>query len=530
MKHNKSVLFLISLSQNKIREIEDKGVDYRMFLETIRNYSHVEVHETINDELLSKAHLYEVVIIVGHQVDGCIEMADSSLFPMNKVAYALNPTFNGYLHVAICGSSIIRDNIKACCPNSRVRTSKKTTQLELQLLIYSLLLSRNDLNKETFDYWYEFERNYIKEIQERKDPSDLAKLPCATKLGTESDIIKSSVFAPHRVPRGELFDLIVVLHHNEDNGTLEVEIQNHDEMMRLRDHNVVLNNIHRGDILFLRISFLDATKSPTRLISVESDNPQNVTIGDNNEKVLFEIYVAKEYSCGYFRIVLEYIKDGKCLRKTDENKVYIKKEDYQHEINKEKQHSDFRGPLNLEGNKNFAELIRVNEPSNRRRGRTGRGGEKVSAAFKYEYKVKDKELANQRLVILYRYLLNSKLIHEDTQQQTFIDLFSGGECSQRIVWMDDVNTLADLFRRLVNIEKYVKVKSPYGLWQMVDGHFWDKEGNKAFGTNRLRKTHTPQKKSTQIEIETMVNILNPHLPIEQLIEMAKGELLSRDDE
>ena len=160
------------------------------------------------------------------------------------------------------------------------------------------------------------------------------------------------------------------------------------------------------------------------------------------------------------------------------------------------------------------------------RGRKSHAGEKVTKAFKYN--VRDAHVANRRLTMLYKALLAFGWIREDTQLQTFVDLFSGGDCTHRIVWMDDVNTLADLFRRLVSVERLVAVQSPYGLWQMVDGHFWEKEGNKPFGNERLRKTHTPQEKSRHINY--LVNILNPRVSEQQLMEMLMGEKPEDDDE
>ena len=159
------------------------------------------------------------------------------------------------------------------------------------------------------------------------------------------------------------------------------------------------------------------------------------------------------------------------------------------------------------------------------RGRKSHAGEKVTKAFKYN--VRDAHVANRRLTMLYKALLAFGWIREDTQLQTFVDLFSGGDCTHRIVWMDDVNTLADLFRRLVSVERLVAVQSPYGLWQMVDGHFWEKEGNKPFGNERLRKTHTPQEKSRHINY--LVNILNPRVSEQQLMEMLMGEKPEEDE-
>ena len=328
MQH-KSVLFLISLSQNKILEIEEKGVDYQLFLRTIRAYSHVEVHETISEDLISTASLYEVVVIVGHQVDGCIEMGDGLLFPMEKIASALHH-YTGYIHVAVCGSSVIRDAIKQGSPDSRLRTSKQSTQLELQLLIYSLLLKRTDLNKNTFDYWYEFEWNFIKEIQERKDPADLVKLPCATKLGEESSgNVKTSVFFPEEVVRGEFYKLQIILHLDVDTGTLYFDIaKGNDPGTAKRKTNVALKNVQKGDRFLLNLSFLDGeNRRPTEQIIVderdeltfENDYYTKAIIVNDEDKTEITIHVTvnKDYNDSKFFTIIKFIKDDKCLMTFD---------------------------------------------------------------------------------------------------------------------------------------------------------------------------------------------------------------------
>ena len=296
---HKSVLFLISLSQNKIQEIGNKGVDYLLFMKTIRSYSHVEVHEAISEKLLSSASLYEVVVIVGHQLNGCIEMADGSLFPMSNIVSALPSTFSGYLHVAVCGSSVIWDAIKEHCVDSRVRASKGSTQLELQLLIYSLLLSRTDLNKDTFDYWYVFERDYIKELQKRRNPADLAKLPCATKLGEEKDIA-TSVFAPKEVKATYKFPIQVFLYFDSEKGTLvakaKAEGVDPDTMPRLIQE--LLKNIHAGDMIDVRLTMLDKDKQPTHNILIfyqEGTFSIPVKIGEKETKVSFDVNITEQY-------------------------------------------------------------------------------------------------------------------------------------------------------------------------------------------------------------------------------------------
>ena len=314
MRH-KSVLFLISLSQNKIQEIENKGVNYQLFMKTIRSYSHIEVHETISEELINSASLYEVVVIVGHQVNGCIEMADNSLFPMNNLVKALPSTFNGYLHVAVCGSYAIFDAIKQRCPDSRVRASKTATQLELQLLIYSLLLSRTDLRKDIFDYWYVFERDYIKELQKSKNPADLAKLPCATKLGEEKDIM-SSVFAPKEAKSTYTFLIQAFLYFDSEKGAVIAQAKaegiDPDTMPRLIQEP--LTNIQTDDMIDVRLTMLDKDKQPTHNILIfyqEGTFSMPVKIGEKETKVSFDVKVTEQYLYDECWALISFINDNR---------------------------------------------------------------------------------------------------------------------------------------------------------------------------------------------------------------------------
>lgn len=365
MQHKKSVLFLISLSQIKIQEIEEKGVNYELFLKTIHGYSHVEVHETISEELISKAFSYNVVVVVGHQVNGCIEMADGSLFPMSKIAQALPAQFNGYMHVAVCGSTSIRDEIKQLCPDSRVRTSNKVTQLELQILIYSMLLSRTDLSKETFDHWYVFERDHIKELQKRKNPADLAKLPCATKLGdssnTSDDSVKTSVFMPEKVTRGEFFKLQIKMHLDIDTGTLYLEdAEGNDPNTVQRKKNVAIKNIQIGDELLLNLCFLDGDSDliPTEQIKIKKelykeelnsiDNiyTLGITISEENQTLVLHVKIANEYIYSKFFTIIEFVKDSKPLIEPFNLETGFKTDDSQKCSNIKRSRGDIGGNQN----------------------------------------------------------------------------------------------------------------------------------------------------------------------------------------
>ena len=456
MQHKKSVLFLVSLSKRTIKEIENKGVDYQFFMRTIRGYSHVEFHDTISEQLISTAPLYRVVVIIGHQVNRCIELSDGSLFPMQKIVSALPASFNGYLHVAVCGSSIVKLAIKERCPNSKVRTSPETTQLELQFHIYSQLLSHTDLSKENFSDWYNNIRRNIMEEQGRKNPTDLAKLPCATKLGEDpSEDVKTTVYSPRRVVRGERFSIFIAMHFDADNGTLFFNKRNNDPRLQdedPRELNVVLNNVHYGDELSIKISFEDANDKPTELIYVIDNNPQHVKINDKIVPLEFRAFVDAEYPCSYFTTILEYIKDGHCLKKFDYHRYGFESVYPQYNYKLEGRQVSIGGSQN--------KLVRYAEPFSPQKG--DKIEKRVLQAMRKV--VEDGLIENkQDWAAVYIKIRNEKIFYSFTIA-AFVKLIKSQEFSSEIVPQSGSN-----------IEKLAYYNSKKGQWLLYNRKYEDED-------------------------------------------------------
>ena len=147
-----------------------------------------------------------------------------------------------------------------------------------------------------------------------------------------------------------------------------------------------------------------------------------------------------------------------------------------------------------------------------KRGRPKRSSETIVKTF--IYKANNQKETNQRLQMLYGALVQIGWISQDTEQRDFIDIFSGKETSVRVKWMDDVNSLSELFRQLVVRKKYVHLPTGVSIWVMVNAHFWDNQGNKEFGNERLRMTHTPKDKMDYIE--WLVRVMDPYQDLDEL--------------
>ncbi len=148
-----------------------------------------------------------------------------------------------------------------------------------------------------------------------------------------------------------------------------------------------------------------------------------------------------------------------------------------------------------------------------KRGRPKKAAEMIGKTFLYKAKRGE---TNNRLQKLYAVLVQMGWIAADTQQRDFIDLFTGEESYARVVWLDDVNVLAELFRELVTRKKYISLPNGYSIWVMVNAHFWNKNGNKELGNDRLRCTTAPIDKMQTIK--WLVRLLDPNQDLDALFD------------
>ena len=150
--------------------------------------------------------------------------------------------------------------------------------------------------------------------------------------------------------------------------------------------------------------------------------------------------------------------------------------------------------------------------SSSKRGRPRKTGRAVKKSF--VYRALTDEDTNQHLQLFYKGLKQLQWIAADTQQKNFLKIFSGEDTSSRVVWTGDINTLAELFRELVQRKKYVQLPEGESIWVMVNARFWEKEGNHEFGNERLAATRAPLNKEN---IDLLVRFMNPQLVVDDVI-------------
>lgn len=159
----------------------------------------------------------------------------------------------------------------------------------------------------------------------------------------------------------------------------------------------------------------------------------------------------------------------------------------------------------------------VKKPKATGGGRPKKSGTKISKAFIYNNNVD----GSVRLRMFCLGLMALGWLAAETDVQVFVDLFSGGETRQRLIWTGDANTLAALFKRLVNERGLVTLPDKHSLWVMVSGHFWDKKRGQEFESDRLRNTHAP--KENDQTIAYLISILDPEVSMDEVREMIQNQ-------
>lgn len=354
---HKDLLLLYAISQELIERAEEEGFSVSDYISKISKKDNVEVRELTIDTLASVSE-FKFVIILAHHDYGTdsLLLGNGTYLPLNVLVSMLpnNLKRDVVLDFAVCRTHDdkkkvnLTDEIKKINAHYYVQTAEEETDLKTRLKVYRLLPTVLKVRPET-----NYHQAYLFCLNELKSRRQSVKVrSCTTKLGgTESsEDVKTTVYSPLRVVRGEYFSILVAMHFDADNGTLFVDQRRNDPYLKdeePREHNIVLNNVHYGDELFIKLSFEDATKHHNDLIRVyNDDNPKSVIISDKNE-IEFEVFVDVEYPYSYFKAILEYIMDGRCIKKFNYHKYEFRSENPQYNKKPE------RPQLTIAGDKSY---------------------------------------------------------------------------------------------------------------------------------------------------------------------------------
>lgn len=183
------ILLLLSLAPDIAKRLKENG-SYEL-IDSFKSYPLVDVIERISPELIiDQVNHHKGVIVIGHQESDNIVLADGSLLSLFTLSDSFPTDYKGFIHIAVCGSSVIKNRLKERCSEATIRTHLYSTQLELQLQVLSHLLKFSEhLNNDNYWSYYEKIRAAYKRKYETLDLAEKENLSSSTLLGKESAYI-----------------------------------------------------------------------------------------------------------------------------------------------------------------------------------------------------------------------------------------------------------------------------------------------------------------------------------------------------
>lgn len=345
-EQHKDILCLISLSDATRQQMKENGYDPDEAIKELKAIDNVDVGD-ITMQTISTIFRYKLVIIICHHVRksniDALELSDGTLLPVdsfvNAVVNTVNNRYTGLIDLCICDSENMAKSIKALSQHPdlyKIQYAEKDTGVEFRLCyIYPKLLQYFSFDS-IKDYRIRYRESFLEAIEKAKKDQkekieDVTSLPEGTKLGgaESSEDVKTSVFFPNEVVRGEFYKLQIILHLDVDTGTLYFDIaKGNDPKTADRKTNVVLKNVYKGDYLLLNLSFLDGeNRRPTKqLIADERDEltfeddhyTKEIIVNDEDKtEITIHVKVNKDYNDIKFFTIIKFIKDDKCLMTFD---------------------------------------------------------------------------------------------------------------------------------------------------------------------------------------------------------------------
>ena len=135
----------------------------------------------------------------------------------------------------------------------------------------------------------------------------------------------------------------------------------------------------------------------------------------------------------------------------------------------------------------------------------------ITKTFEYNKEGKD-SVKNNYLSVLFSNLKSQKLIAEDSDQKSFLEIFYGEESHNKIGWTGKLNLLHYIFDQWVT-RKYVVKPTGVGMWQIVAAHFYiqkiknGKISSMPLTAEKLKDAGNP--KNVSDDIENIIELLNP---------------------
>jgi len=164
-----------------------------------------------------------------------------------------------------------------------------------------------------------------------------------------------------------------------------------------------------------------------------------------------------------------------------------------------------------------------------------KGRPKIAQNIKGAFKIDDHiSYRNKRLEVFYDSLKNKGFIANDTDQQTFIDMFNGVVPAHKIVWVRSIKEFHYLFKKINDMKIMENTSKSMGPWQVACSCFLLRRKIKPNSSKAKEysyedceittdKIHNGGKvPKTHEELDKIIRLLDPNLNLSEAFETLNG--------
>ena len=281
-KQHRKILFLISLPQTPAFQMYTQDVNN--CISKLRKQK-VDVYDYVNEEVLSKANQYEIVIVVAHRDEekDALMLSDRSMM-IDDFVRSLPTDFTGVLDFSSCYSATAMGRIKDRCQNCLFQVSVRQTTLPLRLIMYPHIVKLLNDNKKR-----EYRETYLEVLCAAAESVSKESAGNATKLGKQ----QSSVYAPSGVKKESPFIVQVFFHQSEESESVDNDAARVNPKTELKER-LILPRLKKKDRVSVRLNFI-SPENDSIVLEDDIDTKSIIWLGQKT-KVTFCALVKDSFS------------------------------------------------------------------------------------------------------------------------------------------------------------------------------------------------------------------------------------------
>ena len=222
-----------------------------------RNHG-VDILEDLSMKDFYKFRQYDVIVMVAHHSEHSNDIEfNGKFFSETQFSENFPSDFRGILDLTSCFSTNLQYILKSRCISEEFHTIAVDNRTSLAFRLLLLRRVIEELRANDLDYFCAYEKAIGFLIKLLPDGRNIKKRDIVYLGGK----MRSTIFAPNEVKKGDIFIVQVFIHKDNDEETVEIVAKDVDSSTSLRNSKILPIRIRRNDKIEIELTWRGGTKS-----------------------------------------------------------------------------------------------------------------------------------------------------------------------------------------------------------------------------------------------------------------------------